>query len=427
MVEAAAIGVPGPDRRRGGEGLRDAPRRLRARRRAPPRDPRPRPHAARTGRRAAGGRVPRRTCRRRGAGRSCAGCCAPGSSGCPRATSRRSKAARPGDERAGARALAAGGRGAAAAHAPDPPLRGALRRALRRGEDPRLPPPLHRRGGGRRRRPRRARARGRRRRHLPRARPRPRPRRARGRGDGRDVREARGHEPRPRRLDAPLRRGPPLLRRERDRGRRAPARRRPRARRPHAGAAAGDGLLLRRGRGRGGRVPRVDEPRRALEAPRALLLREQPLRDGHRPRALGVGDRPRAEGRELRHAGLAGRRHGRARRARRGAPRRARGARRRRARVPRAPNLPLPRALDVRPRALPREERGRGVEGARPDPGLRRAPRGGGRARRRGARRARRRRSRGRSRRPSRSRRPAASSPSADLARFVVSERGGRP
>jgi hypothetical protein len=75
----------------------------------------------------------------------------------------------------------------------------------------------------------------------------------------------------------------------------------------------GHRLLLRRRRGGRGRVPRVDEPRRALAAAGALLLREQPLRDGHGARAPPGADRPRAQGGELRHAGLAGRRHGRAR------------------------------------------------------------------------------------------------------------------
>jgi pyruvate dehydrogenase E1 component alpha subunit len=43
-----------------------------------------------------------------------------------------------------------------------------------------------------------------------------------GPGDGRDVRQGRRGEPRPRRLDAPVRRGHPLLRRQRDRRRRLP-------------------------------------------------------------------------------------------------------------------------------------------------------------------------------------------------------------
>jgi hypothetical protein len=38
--------------------------------------------------------------------------------------------------------------------------------------------------------------------------------------------------------------------------------------------------------------------------------------------------------------------------------------------LPRMPHLPLPRPLDVRPRALPRQGRGRGLEEARPDRAL---------------------------------------------------------
>ena len=70
-------------------------------------------------------------------------------------------------------------------------------------------------------------------------------------------------------------------------------------------------LLLRRRCRRRGRVPRVHEPRRAVAAPDPVLLREQPLRDGHRASALGVGDRLVAQGLELRDARVAGRRHGR--------------------------------------------------------------------------------------------------------------------
>ena len=56
-------------------------------------------------------------------------------------------------------------------------------------------------------------------------------------------------------------------------------------RRPPAGPPPGDRLLLRRRCGRRGRVPRVDEPGRAVAPAGALLLREQPLRDGDRARA----------------------------------------------------------------------------------------------------------------------------------------------
>ena len=66
-----------------------------------------------------------------------------------------------------------------------------------------------------------------------------------------------GTQRRPRRLDAHLRRGHALLRRQRDRRRRAAARRRARARGQAAEASARHRVLLRRGRGRRGRVPRV--------------------------------------------------------------------------------------------------------------------------------------------------------------------------
>ena len=87
----------------------------------------------------------------------------------------------------------------------DPALRGALRRALQRHPDPRLPAPLHRRGGGGHRRDVGAAARGRGGVDLPRARARPGPRGAAGLGDGGDVRPADRVQPRPRRLDAPVR------------------------------------------------------------------------------------------------------------------------------------------------------------------------------------------------------------------------------
>ena len=54
-------------------------------------------------------------------------------------------------------------------------------------------------------------------------------------------------------------------------------------------------LLLRRRRGAGGRVPRVDEPGRALEAAGHLHLREQPLRHGHRA-SSARSPRPRSGG-----------------------------------------------------------------------------------------------------------------------------------
>ena len=50
----------------------------------------------------------------------------------------------------------------------------------------------------------------------------------------------------------------------------------------HAEPPARHRVLLRRRRRGRGRVPRVAEPRRAVEAAGAVPVREQPLRDGHR-------------------------------------------------------------------------------------------------------------------------------------------------
>ena len=89
--------------------------------------------------------------------------------------------------------------------------------------------------------------------------------------------------------------------------------RRPRAGRRDAAAAARHRVLLRGGRGRRGRVPRVAQPRGALEAARRVPVREQPLRDGHRAGALGVRDRHPPQGAQLPHPVEGRRRHGRAR------------------------------------------------------------------------------------------------------------------
>ena len=101
--------------------------------------------------------------------------------------------------------------------------------------------------------------------------------------------------------------------------------------------------------------------------PGAVLLREQPLRDGHVAGVERVADRPRAQGGELRDAGMERRRHGRDG----GAPGDHEGADgdpgRRRPDLPRVPDLPIPGPLDVRPRPVPRPGRGRAVEGARSD------------------------------------------------------------
>ena len=155
----------------------------------------------------------------------------------------------------------------------------------------------------------------------------------------------------------------PLLRRQRDRRRRAAAGRRARARRQDARRDAGHRLLLRRRRGGRGRVPRVPEPGRAVAAAGAVLLREQPLRDGHRAgpgagadRPGGCGPRPTAwppgpvDGMDVLAVEQAARRAADAR------------PRRRRAALPGAAHLPVPRPLDVRPGPLPRQGRDRAVE-----------------------------------------------------------------
>ena len=118
-----------------------------------------------------------------------------------------------------------------------PPLRGAVRRAVRPAEDPRLPAPLHRRGGGRGRRDAaRSRPTTRSSPRIASTATRSRAASRHGRAHGRDVRQAGRLLPRPRRLDAPVRPATRLLRRQCDRRRRAAARGRARARRQDAGA-----------------------------------------------------------------------------------------------------------------------------------------------------------------------------------------------
>jgi 2-oxoisovalerate dehydrogenase E1 component len=143
------------------------------------------------------------------------------------------------------------------------------------------------------------------------------------------------------------------------------------------GRRARDRLLLRRGRGGRGRVPRIAMNLAALWQLPVLFCCENNLY------AMGT-----ALGRSESQTDLCAkaaatacrrerRRHGRRRgaRGRRGAWRHVRDG---------GPfflelqHLPLPRALDVRPRAVPRQGRGRRVEAARPDPHLHGAAEGGG-------------------------------------------------
>ena len=76
-----------------------------------------------------------------------------------------------------------------------------------------------------------------------------------------------------------------------------------------------------------GEFHEMHEPGRACGAAGAVLLREQPLRHGHGAGARAGADRPGAAGRQLRDAGLAGGRDGRASPSSmpRGAPRRRSG------------------------------------------------------------------------------------------------------
>ena len=124
------------------------------------------------------------------------------------------------------------------------------------------------------------------RRDLPRARPRARARHAPRRRDGGDVRQGQGLRARSRRLDAPRstsRGASTAATRSSAAGCRSRSASRSRTR--CSGRSARDRLLLRRRRDGRGRVPRVAQPRRAVEAAGALPLREQPVRDGHRARA----------------------------------------------------------------------------------------------------------------------------------------------
>ena len=179
----------------------------------------------------------------------------------------------------------------------------------------------------------------------------------------------RGLQPRPRRLDAPLRRrrrfyggnaivggGLPLAVGLALADKHAAARRRVTA------CFFGDGAVAE------GEFHECDQPGRAVAAAGAVLLREQPA-TRWAPRSRAPRPRPtwRCKARELRDAGVGGRRHGRRSPSRRPPAGPSTRPRRRRPVLPGAAHLPLPRALDVRPRALPRQGRGRALEGARPD------------------------------------------------------------
>ena len=279
-----------------------------------------------------------------------------------------------------------------------PPLRGARGRDVREGEGRRLPAPRDRRGGDDRRRRARDARRGLPDLHLPLARPRALARRRPQQGHGRAVRPRGRRLARPRRLDAHVRPREPLHGRLRDRRRQPPARRRHGALLRLPRHRGGDAVRVRRRRVEPGHVRRDAQPRRAVAAARRLHGHQQPVRHGHLARAPLRRDRPAPPRRGLRRARPAVRRHGRARhlrRHRRGAQAGARGAP---AGARRGDHLPLPRPLDGRPGGVPHQGAGRRVAQEGPDPGLRQAARGRGRARggrgreaRRGGRRAHRR------------------------------------
>ena len=114
-------------------------------------------------------------------------------------------------------------------------------------------------------------------------------------------------------------------------------------------------------RGGRGRVSRVVEHGRAVELAGVVLLREQPLRDGHRIGACAVADRSH------RQSGVVPRTHAGCRRdGCRGMPhsrttRCQSRPRHRRAVLHRVPHLPVPCAFDVRPGTVSGQGRGRAM------------------------------------------------------------------
>ena len=175
--------------------------------------------------------------------------------------------------------------------------------------------------------------------------------------DGRAVRQGHRDLEGQGRVDAPLRRPPPLPGRQRHRRRPHPGR--------HGGGAegalppgeGGGALLLRRRGDPPGLLPREPEHGQDLEAAHPLHLREQPLRHGHRLPPGLLGHRLLGDGRLLRHPGRAGGRHGRAGSLPPDAGHDRAGARGERAGLHRDEDLPLPGALDERPGQVPHQGR----------------------------------------------------------------------
>ena len=213
------------------------------------------------------------------------------------------------------------------------------------------------------------------------------------RAHGGALRQGRRMQPRLRRLDAPVRRRARAHRRQRRRRRRAPCDHGRRAVVQAARRAARRGRVLRRRRDEHRHVPRVAQPRTALEGARHLRLREQRLR-GVDSRLAAAPDRgslasapsPSACTRSSSTARTSRRSTEAARRRDRVRARRGEGPR-----VPAREHVPADRPLRRRPAGLP-GPRG-GARGA-PDAGSdrqaaregRHLGRGVGRARARGRR-----------------------------------------
>ena len=198
---------------------------------------------------------------------------------------------------------------------------------------------------------------------------------------GRDVRQGRGLQPRPRRLDAPVRRRPPLLRRQRDRRRRPPAR----ASGWRSPTSCADATGSRRASSATARSPRASSTSRmnlaALWDLPVLFCCENNLYAMGTALARSRGRRPTSRCKAASYEMPAWAVDGMDVLAVEDAAPRAveSRARRRRPALPGAAHLPLPGALDVRPRPLPRQGRDRALEAARPDRLLRRTGCGAGR------------------------------------------------
>ena len=209
---------------------------------------------------------------------------------------------------------------------------------------------------------------GRRRRHLSRARP----ALVRGvpmdRGDGRDVRQARRLLPRPRRLDAHVRPRPPgstAATRSSAAACRSPSAwrwpTRCRARNAVTACFFGEGAVAE------GEFHESLNLAALWRLPVLFVCENNLYAMGTALERSGIRDRHRPQGRRLSHSGRGRRRHGRRGRRSGGTARRRRRPQRRRATFSRMPDLPVPRAFDVRCRSSI-ATRPRSKPGAQKDP-----------------------------------------------------------